>query len=339
MQRCLQLAALGEGYTAPNPLVGAVLVHEGLIIGEGYHRRYGEPHAEVNCLDSVPRDLRPLISSSTLYVSLEPCVHHGKTPPCADLILAHQIRRVVVGCEDRFAAVSGKGIAKLREGGVQVITGVMEEACQQLNRRFFVFHEKKRPYLVLKWARSADGFMAPVSGGRLRISGAETDRLVHRWRSEEAGILIGSRTAAYDDPQLTNRLWRGPSPIRIVLDRSGRISDHLQVFQGQVPTLVFTRVLQRRKGHTEWLKVFPPQRFLEEVMGILHERKILSVMVEGGASILKAFLEQGWWDEIREITGQQYLREGLAAPTFHGGPPVRAFEVGSDLIRYYKNDT
>jgi diaminohydroxyphosphoribosylaminopyrimidine deaminase/5-amino-6-(5-phosphoribosylamino)uracil reductase len=337
MQRCLELAIMGSSYARPNPMVGAVLVHEGRIIGEGYHRRYGEAHAEVRCLASVPEALKGRIPSSTMYVSLEPCAHHGKTPPCADRIVAEKIPRVVVGCRDSFAEVSGRGITRLREAGVEVITGVEEAACRELNRRFFTFHEQKRPYIVLKWARSPDGFVALPGYKSVRISSPVTDRLVHRWRSEEAAILVGSRTAEYDDPALTNRLWSGQDPLRIVLDRSGRLPEHLRVFQGPAPTWVFTRELRRRQGNAEWLSVFPPQRFLEEVMGILHERKILSVLVEGGAAVLGAFIAAGLWDEARVITGRHYLREGLAAPALPGAVPVAEEQIGPDRITYYRN--
>lgn len=339
MRRCLQLAALGQAHAAPNPMVGAVLVHKGRIIGEGYHARYGEAHAEVRCVASVPEASRGDISSATLYVSLEPCAHYGKTPPCTELIISERIPRVVVGCQDPFAAVSGRGIARLRQAGVEVITGVLEEACRELNRRFFTFHLKKRPYLILKWVRSPDGFIGLPALKSVRISSAVTDRLVHRWRSEESGILIGSHTAEYDDPLLTNRLWSGSDPVRIVLDRSGKLPDHLRLFQGPVPTMVFTRDVQRRRGQTEWLSVFPSQRFLEEVMGILHERKILSVMVEGGARILNAFIEAGLWDEARVITGHRYLKEGLASPVLTGSVAVAERQVGGDRISYFENRT
>lgn len=336
MQRCLQLAALGRAHAAPNPVVGAVLVHEGRIIGEGYHQRFGEAHAEVRCLESVPAALAGVVPSATLYVSLEPCSHYGKTPPCTERIISEGIGRVVVGCVDPFAAVAGRGIARLREAGVEVVTGVLEDACRKINRRFFTFHLKKRPYLLLKWAQSPDGFIGLPALKSARISSELSDRLVHRWRSEESGILIGSHTAEYDDPLLTNRLWSGSDPVRIVLDRSGKLPDHLRVFQGPVPTLVFTRNVRRRQGHTEWLSVFPARRFLEEVMGILHERSILSVMVEGGAGILNAFIEAGLWDEARVITGQRYLREGLASPVLTG-EPVAECEVGGDRISYFEN--
>lgn len=335
MQRCLQLAAFGAGTVAPNPMVGAVLVCRDQIIGEGYHKRFGEAHAEVHCVESVPPPMRHLIPESTLYVSLEPCAHYGKTPPCTELIIAQGIPRVVIGCIDPFAAVSGRGVARLREAGVEVVTGVLEAACRELNRRFFTFHEKKRPYLILKWARSPDGYIALPGPKRAMISGAVANRLVHRWRGEEAGILIGSGTAAFDDPLLTNRLWSGPSPLRIVLDRSGRLSEDLQLFGDGSPTWVFTREKQGRRGKAEWISVFPPHRFLEEAMGILHERRILSVLVEGGAGVLEALVVAGLWDEARVITGRDYLYEGLREPVLTGARFLRETEVGGDRIAYF----
>lgn len=339
MDRCLQLAALGSGYTAPNPMVGAVLVHEGVIIGEGYHRRFGEAHAEVNCVQSVPEELRGLISASTMYVSLEPCSHFGKTPPCTSMIISNKIPRVVIGCIDPFAAVSGRGVARLRESGVAVTTGVGAAACEALSSRFFTFHRKKRPFVILKWARSQDGIMALPGPRPVKISNAFTDRLVHRWRSEESAILIGSRTAEYDDPALVNRLWTGPSPVRIILDRRGRLPDHLHVFDDRAPTLVFTSGIQRKMGRTEWLSVFPSRNFLEEVMGILFERGILSVIVEGGCSVLQSFLEANLWDEARVITGAVRLGKGLREPDFGAPTAVRTLEVEGDQIHIFENRT
>lgn len=220
MQRCLELAAMGAGQVAPNPMVGAVLVHQGRIIGEGYHRQYGQAHAEVNCVNSVAEEERSLIPLATMYVSLEPCAHHGKTPPCADLIVAQGIKQVVIGCMDTFSAVAGKGIEKLEKAGIKVETGVLEAECRQINRRFFTFHEQQRPYIVLKWAQSRNGLVAGAGGVPVRISNKYSDRLVHKWRSEEMGILAGTRTAINDNPRLNNRLWTGKDPVRIIIDLS-----------------------------------------------------------------------------------------------------------------------
>lgn len=239
MHRCLQLARLGAGAVAPNPMVGAVLVHEGRIIGEGYHRQYGCPHAEVDCLQSVLEGDKHLIPQSILYVSLEPCAHFGKTPPCADLIIGHKIPHVVVGCRDPFPAVNGKGIEKLQAAGTHVEAGVLEAACRKLNERFFTFHQQHRPYVVLKWAQTADGKMAKDGPERLLISNAMTNRLVHRWRSEEMAILVGTNTAWADNPSLTTRLWPGPNPVRLVVDLHLRLPKNLHLFDASAPTLVF----------------------------------------------------------------------------------------------------
>ena len=249
MHRCLELAGHGSGYVSPNPMVGAVLVHSGRIIGEGYHQRYGQAHAEVNCIDSVSETDRRLIGESTLYVSLEPCAHFGKTPPCTDLIIKHKIPKCVVGCRDPFKEVDGKGIEKLRAAGVHVEVGVLEKECKELNKRFFTFHTEHRPYIILKWAQTGDGFIAgplnpsaswrrtfedsgetKVIQERLLISNEYSNRLVHKWRSEEASILVGTNTALLDDPELTTRLWTGPSPVRIVLDMNLRLPSSLKMF-------------------------------------------------------------------------------------------------------------
>src|SRR5215207_8983700 len=218
MHRCLELARLGSGSVAPNPMVGAVLVYKDMIIGEGYHQQYGEAHAEVNCLNSVRPEHQHLIEQSTLYVSLEPCAHYGKTPPCADLIIQKKIPEVVVGCCDPFIQVNGKGIEKLQSAAVNVTIGVLEEECKQLNKRFFGFHTVQRPYVILKWAQTADGKVAGNDYGRKRISNQQTNRIVHKWRSEETTVVVGTNTALYDDPALTTRLWAGKNPVRIVVD-------------------------------------------------------------------------------------------------------------------------
>ncbi len=237
MHRCLELARLGAGYVAPNPMVGAVLLHEGRIIGEGWHKEYGKAHAEVNCINAVKESERQFISQSTLYVSLEPCAHHGKTPPCTDLIIRHKIPRVVIGCRDSFKEVDGKGIEKLKAAGIEVETAVLEQECRELNKRFFTFHTKQRPYIILKWAQTSDGFIAPLIPPKVGISEPQTQRLfisneysnilVHQWRSEEAAIMVGTNTALLDNPELTTRLWPGPSPVRLVIDLNLRLPDSL----------------------------------------------------------------------------------------------------------------
>src|SRR5437868_6012424 len=233
MHRCLELAKLAAGNVAPNPMVGAVLVHEEKIISEGYHKQFGEPHAEVNCINNVKEEDKHLIEKSTLYVSLEPCSHFGKTPPCTDLIIKNKIPKVVIGCVDIYKEVHGRGIKKLQDAEVEVVTGILEKECIELNKRFFTFHEKYRPYIILKWAESANGKIG-IDTERVLISNEYSDRLVHKWRSEEAAILIGTNTALKDDPSLTTRLWQGNNPVRLVIDMDLRLPSHLKIFNREI---------------------------------------------------------------------------------------------------------
>ncbi|GAA4317082.1 bifunctional diaminohydroxyphosphoribosylaminopyrimidine deaminase/5-amino-6-(5-phosphoribosylamino)uracil reductase RibD [Compostibacter hankyongensis] len=335
MRRCLQLAARGAGSVAPNPMVGAVLVYGERIIGEGWHARYGEAHAEVNCLESVTKEDRPLISASTLYVSLEPCAHHGKTPPCADRIIRERIPRVVIGCTDTFAEVAGKGIGKLRSAGVAVETGVLETECRYINRRFFTFHEQRRPYVMLKWARTPEGAVACADGAALKISGDSTDRLVHRWRSEEAAILVGSGTVLSDDPLLTTRYWSGSSPLRIVLDRRLRIPEKARLLQDGGPTWIFSGLKTGKRGAVEWIAA-DPDAFPETVLQELYRRKVQSVLVEGGPAVLQSFLDHGCWDEARVITGQVSLPGGIREPACsHWKLGEHALLHGDEINTYY----
>ncbi|MBL7743449.1 MAG: bifunctional diaminohydroxyphosphoribosylaminopyrimidine deaminase/5-amino-6-(5-phosphoribosylamino)uracil reductase RibD, partial [Chitinophagaceae bacterium] len=313
MNRCLQLAEMGAGNVAPNPLVGAVLVHEGRIIGEGYHEKYGQAHAEVNCIkQAVQNGFENLIAYSTLYVSLEPCAHFGKTPPCADLIIQYKIPRAVIGCRDPFKEVNGKGIEKLKAAGVEVETGVLEKECRELNKRFFTFHTAHRPYIILKWAQTADGFMAPpppkrgiiaseylkesfkiedskappsegFGEARLLISNEYTNRLVHKWRSEEASIMVGTNTALHDDPELTTRLWPGHSPVRLVVDMSLRLPSFLHVFDRKAKTIVFNTVKHEEQGDLIYYQVTEDVSLVHQVVNALYQLKLQSVLVEGGA--------------------------------------------------------
>lgn len=331
MQRCLQLAGLGAGKTAPNPVVGAVLVHEGHIIGEGYHQTFGQAHAEVNCIGSVPGTLSSLIPKSTLYVTLEPCSHFGKTPPCADLIVTKKIPRVVIGCVDTFSAVAGRGIRKLQEAGVEVITGVLEAECRYINRRFFTFHEKSRPYVVLKWAQSADGYMAPEGGQPLRISNSFTDRLVHQWRSREMAIMVGTQTALHDNPKLTTRLWPGKSPVRLVIDRELKVPRDHHLWNDEAPSLFITAV----KGHERTLVLNFEENILPALLSELHTAGIQSVLVEGGARLLESFIESGLWNELRVITGRALLGNGLRAPALKNVTLHEELAVQGDRIVTY----
>jgi diaminohydroxyphosphoribosylaminopyrimidine deaminase/5-amino-6-(5-phosphoribosylamino)uracil reductase len=309
MQRCLHLAGLGAGRVAPNPLVGAVLVHEGRIIGEGWHRLYGGPHAEINCLDSVPDKDRHLVPQATLYVSLEPCAHFGKTPPCSRRIIQERIPEVVIAHRDPFPDVNGKGIEQLQSAGVRVITGVLEKEAAFINRRFFTRHTRHRPYIILKWAETVDGKIAGPGGQRLYISGEVTNRLVHRWRSEEAAIMVGSQTILADDPMLTNRLWTGAQPVRIVTDRKLRLSRDRQVFNRHAPTIILNAVVEKTEGNIQYLRI-PDEDDLEPVLTLLAEKDIQSILVEGGAALISSFLRQGYWDEIRRVVSSTVLAPG-----------------------------
>lgn len=321
MHRCLELAALGSGYTAPNPMVGAVLVHEGRIIGEGYHKKYGEAHAEVNCIDSVHKNDLRYIDRSTLYVSLEPCAHFGKTPPCSDLIIQQQIPHVVIGCRDPFPEVNGKGIEKLLAAGVKVETGVLEKECRELNKRFFTFHTKHRPYIVLKWAETGNGKIASDGEERLLISNEHTNRLVHKWRSEEAAILIGTNTALFDDPALTVRNWPGVSPVRLIIDLDLKLPSSLKIFNEDARTIIFNTKKYQEDGNVLYWEVTNDTNLVHQVEHALYQLKILSVLVEGGAKVLQSFIDEDMWDEIRVIKNDTLVvKNGLAAPIL---PDVR----------------
>lgn len=342
MQRCLELAARGAGRVAPNPMVGSVLVHEDRIIGEGYHAQFGGPHAEVHCInEAIDRGFGALLPFSRLYVSLEPCAHFGKTPPCADLIIKHRIPEVVIGSLDPFPEVDGKGIGKLNAAGVQTSIGVLEQNCLDLNRRFFCFHTRHRPYIILKWAETADGFIAPAdkTGKRLMITNSLTNRLVHRWRSEEAAILVGTHTAELDDPALTTRLWPGASPVRVVLDLSLRLPKSLQVFDGLVPTIVISSVAKPDKGQIRYRQPASHQPLATAIAGILYQERLSSVLVEGGTRLLQTFLDEGCWDELRIIRNLRLkIGQGLKGPQWTGFPEEPGVKIGDDQLIYVRRD-
>jgi diaminohydroxyphosphoribosylaminopyrimidine deaminase/5-amino-6-(5-phosphoribosylamino)uracil reductase len=348
MQRCIQLAKLGAGHVAPNPMVGAVLVHEGRIIGEGWHQQYGQPHAEVNCIASVKEEDRHLISSSTIYVSLEPCSHYGKTPPCADLIVQHNIPVVVIGCHDINKRVDGKGIKKLMMAGADVIIGVLQDECIDLNKRFFTFHGENRPYIILKWAQTANGIMGtqfndhvPDASERLLISNEYTNRLVHRWRSEEASILVGTNTALYDNPSLTTRLWDGPSPVRLVIDLNLRLPDSLKVFDRKERTIIFNTIKHEEVDNLLYYQVTEDVSIIHQVLHALYHLEIQSVLVEGGAQLLQSFIDEGLWDEIRRIENRDNpnltnITNGLKAPALPNAIKVDEQKLFSDMIEIFK---
>ena len=337
MQRCLDLAQLGAGHVAPNPMVGAVLVYQDRIIGEGYHHKYGEAHAEPNCLNSVAEVDKHLIPESTLYVSLEPCTHFGKTPPCSNLIIEHQIKKMVIGCADPFEAVNGKGIAQLTTAGIEVITGVLEQAAIDLNKRFFVFQQQQRPYIVLKWAETANGKIASTGAERLHISNEYANRLVHQWRGEEAAILVGTNTALKDNPSLTNRYGTGKNPIRLVIDLSLRLPMYLNVFDGQVPTIVFNCKKNTTEKHLQYVQLNESLPTIPQILKACYDLHIQSVLVEGGAALLQSLIDLNIWDEARVIRNNSLSVEtGLNSPVLKGETFIQSNKLDSDTIHCFK---
>lgn len=315
ISRCLQLARNGLCNTAPNPMVGAVIVHQDHIIGEGYHIRCGEAHAEVNAIRSVKNE--NLLKESTIYVSLEPCSHYGKTPPCADLIIEKGIPRVVVGCMDPFSLVAGRGIEKLRRAGIDVTVGVLEEECRHLIRRFITFNTLKRPYITLKWAESADGFIdIQRTGGKpVILSNPLTGMLVHKKRAEHDAILVGRRTALLDNPSLTTRNWYGKSPLRLAIDKDLTLPKTLQLFDGSTKTFVFTqKAVPPLNPLTEYIQLDFTRDILPQIMETLYKNKIQSLLVEGGSMLLQSFIDSGTWDEAYIEKAPLRLENGVAAP-------------------------
>ncbi len=316
IKRCIQLAKNGQGNTYPNPMVGSVIVHEGKIIGEGWHRKAGEPHAEVHAVQSV-KD-KSLLKKATIYVSLEPCSHFGKTPPCCDLIIQSGIPNVVIGTVDPNIKVAGNGIKKLIEAGVHVKVGVLEEECYELNNRFFTFHNKKRPYIILKWAESQDGYIAPLHKKENKpvwITNQYSRQLVHKWRSEEQSILVGTQTAIDDSPRLDVRDWTGKNPIRIVIDANRRIPKNNQLFDNQVKTIVICKQIDEINSENCIFESLDFQGNIpEQTAEILYKHNIQSVIIEGGSRTLQTFIDAKLWDEARIFKGNSFMKEGIKAP-------------------------
>lgn len=340
MQRCIELAHKGAGSVAPNPMVGAVLVHNDVIIGEGWHQRYGEAHAEVNCLgQAVQNGQTGKLQESTLYVSLEPCAHFGKTPPCSDLIIKHNIPKVVIGCRDPFKEVDGKGIEKLKTAGVEVIVDVLKEECMELNKRFFTFHQQQRPYVILKWAQTNNGIIGSATDERLLISNELTNRMVHQWRSEDAAVLVGSKTAFLDDPQLTNRYWPAEKqPVRLVVDRQLKLPSSLKLFNGEATTIVLNNVKQIQDGSVQYEQLSGSGSVVKQMLQALYQQKLNSVIVEGGAELLQHFINEGIWDEARIITNETLtVADGVKAPQLQNEMQTNQQQIGSDKICWYKN--
>ncbi len=330
IKRCFQLAKLGDHKVGPNPFVGAVIVYNDRIIGEGYHQQYGGNHAEVNAYKSIRKSDLPYLPESTIYVNLEPCFHYGKTPPCVDLILREKIKKVVISCKDPHPNVAGKSINRLQENGVEVIIGVLEKEGQFLARRFLTSLDKNRPYIILKYAQSEDGFIGQ-EGKQVWLTGSLSKRLVHQWRSKETAILIGTNTAEIDNPRLTNRLYSGGSPIRIVLDAKGRLPHHLHVFDGAAKTYF---IAEKEIQHPNIKTILHDSKneSLSDLMSKLKEINIKSLIVEGGAQVLKSFIQENLWDEARIFKAAIFLKSGIKAPVLPKGEIYQKKKVGEDIL-------
>lgn len=341
MSRCIQLAQNGLGRTYPNPMVGSVIVYNDSIIGEGWHQKAGEAHAEVNAIKSI-KD-KSLLKKATIYVSLEPCSHYGKTPPCSNLIIESGIKRVVIGTVDPFSEVSGKGIKKLMDAGCEVIVGIRERECRELNQRFFTFHLQKRPYIILKWAASDDGFLSPLPQPGKRqpvwITNRYSKQLVHKWRAEEEAIMVGTNTAVNDNPKLNTRLWRGEHPVRVVLDRKLRIPEDSHLFDDSIKTVIITEnnCPERTSRNVIFETVDFNRDLVTQVCEVLWRHEIQSVIIEGGRETLQTFIDSDKWDEARLFIGKVQFGEGTRAPQ-PSGKLITEVKIASDTLKIYKND-
>ncbi|MFD2918030.1 bifunctional diaminohydroxyphosphoribosylaminopyrimidine deaminase/5-amino-6-(5-phosphoribosylamino)uracil reductase RibD [Psychroserpens luteus] len=327
IKRSIEIAKSGLGSTAPNPMVGSVIVYDNKIIGEGYTSAYGGNHAEVNAINSVEN--KELLKDATLYVTLEPCSHFGKTPPCSDLIIHHKIANVVIGCVDDNPEVAGKGIAKLIASGCHVTVGVLETECKEHHKRFFTFHNKKRPYIILKWAETANGFIAPIKKDEKKpvwITNAYSRQLVHKWRAEEQSILVGTNTVLEDNPSLTVRDWTGKNPIRVVIDRELKLSKEHSVFNAEAETIEIS------KNDFDFNKPLAKQ-----IATILHSRNINSIIIEGGEKTLQTFIDENLWDEARVFTGNTTFKNGIKAPEFYG-KLISEEKIIEDTLHIYVNN-
>jgi diaminohydroxyphosphoribosylaminopyrimidine deaminase/5-amino-6-(5-phosphoribosylamino)uracil reductase len=338
IKRCIQLAKNGLGTTYPNPLVGSVVVCDGKIIGEGWHKTAGEPHAEVNAINSV-KD-KSLLKKATIYVSLEPCSHFGKTPPCCNLIIANKIPKVVIGTIDPNIKVAGNGIKKLTEAGIQVTIGILEKDCDELNKRFFTFHEKQRPYIILKWAESQDGYIAPtekIEKKPVWITNAHSRQLVHKWRSEEQAILVGTQTVIDDNPKLDVRDWTGNNPIRLVLDQHNRIPKQSQIFDNQVKTLLFSKIKSDDEKENTIFEIIDFEKDVpNQLIHSLYRHQIQSVIIEGGRHTLQTFINANLWDEARVFIGKVQINAGTKAPVLESKQNEK-FIIGTDKLIISRN--
>ncbi len=334
MNRCLELATKGLENVSPNPMVGSVIVHENKIIGEGYHKEFGKEHAEVNAIASVKN--KSLLKYSTLYVNLEPCAHFGKTPPCSNLIIEHKIPKVVIGCVDTFSDVNGKGILKMEKAGIEINIGVLEKESQELNKRFFTFHEKKRPYIILKWAESKDGFIAPKNQiAPFWMTSSDSKKLVHQFRAEEDAILIGRVTVEKDNPSLTVREIRGENPIRIVIDKDLKLSKKLIIFNNEAKTIIFNTQITKQLNSNYYIKI-NYRNMINNILHELYKQNIQSLIIEGGAKTLQSFIDQKLWDEARIFTANKTLIEGVKSPRIEG-EIIYETTIDKDQLEIVKN--
>jgi len=334
IDKCIRLARKGALDVSPNPMVGCVIVNDGEIIGEGYHKEYGNNHAEVNAINSV--NDKSVLKNSILYVNLEPCCHHGKTPPCTDLIIKYNIPKVVIGCIDTFSKVSGQGIKKLKDNSVDVIYGVLEKDCIELNKRFFCYHIKKRPYIILKWAKSKDNFIAPINQEKpFWMTCEKSKKLVHSWRAEEDAILVGRKTVVSDNPSLTVRMSDGKNPLRIVIDKELKLNEKSNVFDDQAETIVFNNIKSAIVDKTTYLKA-DFNNLNQDILNQLYNRDILSVIIEGGAITINSFIEKNLYDEIRIFTTDKFLKKGVDSPKLPKVNLIKTSIINNDKLEVYK---
>jgi diaminohydroxyphosphoribosylaminopyrimidine deaminase / 5-amino-6-(5-phosphoribosylamino)uracil reductase len=333
MMQCLLLATQGQGYTSPNPLVGAMLVHQGEMIGAGYHQQYGTAHAEVNCINSVQSHQQQLIADSVLYVNLEPCNHHGQTPPCTNLIIEAGIKTVVVGSKDVNAIVNGSGIAALQHAGINVIENVLYHQCMAINRRFFTFHSMQRPYIILKWAETADGFVADANKNTLQISEQQAKVLNHTWRSQEDAILVGYNTVMQDNPNLNVRHIDGRNPVRIIWDAENNLPLHKNILDKSQATIIINKHITKTENNIAWIQL----ETIAELLQYLYKHKTLSIIVEGGPKTIQLFLDANLWDEARIIKSKTTIGQGYKANTLMNHTFLYDDPKGNDTIMYYKN--
>lgn len=334
MLRAIELAELGRGMVSPNPMVGCVIVHNGNIIGEGYHKQYGGPHAEPNAVNSVEKS--ELLQEATVYVTLEPCAHFGKTPPCANLLVDKKVKKVVIAAFDSNPLVGGKGIKILQKAGIEVVTGVMEKEARMQNKRFFTSMEKHRPYIILKWAQTSDGFIARSDYDSKWISNSQSRQLVHKWRAEEDAIMVGTKTAHFDNPKLNVRDWEGKDPLRIVLDKQLTLDNNLALFDQSIPTICYNLVKDESLENLNYVKL--EKNFgIRDIMSDLHQRKVQSVIIEGGSYLLQEFIQSELWDEARVFTGKSKFENGIPAPRLKQ-QPSEVFDILGDKLEIFKSN-